>query len=67
MNTISIVKCTVLLRGGHMDEIFFDTDLPSNIIGGAPFVQFKTEQCKGTGVEWVRKNLHLEPDVIQGS
>lgn len=63
--TIRITRVTVLVRKGYTDKIWIYTDLPSNIYK-VPQVDFSTEMLQGTGADWVRENLGVEPEVIMG-
>lgn len=59
-----VIKVLVLLNDGA-DDIILSTDLPPsmpNISNQNLIVQFNTQ--KDTGVEYVRKNFGIEPEVI---
>ncbi len=62
---IHILKATVVLREGT-DHISLYTDLPSpfppEVDDGPLCLTFQTRY--GTGVEYVRKNFSVEPEII---
>jgi len=74
---VSIIceKVKVLVRPGHVDVVTIETNIPSTIWVGhnkpprwfkpTAMSVFRIEQAYDTGAEWVRKNLKVEPEVIE--
>ena len=65
---IKITKATVLLHSSTADMIFLETELPPHmpkVSKQSPSLKFEAEA--GTGVEYVRKNFGIEPEVIHWS
>ena len=65
MDDIKILKATVL-TGHGLDLIFLKTNIPSSIIESTLAEQktvLRCEQACGKGVEWVRTNFNIEPEV----
>lgn len=64
---INIIKATVLLTNAT-DEVFIKTDLPCPFVIGAlpsqPPLDLHFKATYDTGIEYVRKNFKIEPEVI---
>jgi hypothetical protein len=60
-----IKKITVIQQSGT-DEVRIDTDLPLGVYPYEGYPQvLRLEVSKGMGVEYVRKNFNIEPEVIK--
>lgn len=65
---IKIKKAVVLLQGGSADMVFLDTELPPHmpkVSNQSPSLKFEVEA--GKGIEYVRENFGIEPEVIRRS
>lgn len=60
-----IKKVTVIQQSGT-DEIRIDTDLPLGVYPYEGYPQvLRMEVSKGMGIEYVRNNFNVEPEVIK--
>lgn len=57
-------KATVFITEHGTDEIFLEVpSMPNPISGFSEPTRFSCKVTKGKGVEWVRTNLGVEPEV----
>ena len=63
---MKINKITVLIRGWVTDFVSIQTTLPSPFSKevSSGFLVMKFETQKGKGVQYVRDNFNIEPEVI---
>lgn len=63
--SIRIPKITVLLRDNHMDLVTIDLDMRPSILDGTGEIPSASVQATaGYGVQWVKENFSIEPEVI---
>jgi hypothetical protein len=62
---LRVKRCSVLIRQGT-DHISMVLDAPTPYPNMGYDAVLNIEAQKGYGIEWVRKNCHLEPEIING-
>ena len=64
MTQITVKRASVMLREGCMDRIALYLDAEPLTCFSEDEVCADLDAAAGTGVEWVRKNIGLEPEII---
>lgn len=61
--SFNAVSARVHVRRGHPDTVWFDTDLPSSQFEWNDAGQFRTRVPAGTGAQWVKDTLGVDPKI----
>lgn len=63
---LNVFRVLVLIRGGHTDEVFIDTNLPGSFPKEVDKANLtlRFEVQKGKGIQYVRDNFGIEPEVL---
>ncbi len=61
--SIEIREVSVISLKGHLDVVSISTDLPGTV-PDEPLVTLKVELARGTGADWVRTYLNIEPSTV---
>ncbi len=66
MFALNVKRVSVLIRTNHKDRISFYLAASSPFNNGEDACA-EMDAAKGTGVDWVRDNMELEPEIIDAS